>query len=79
MEGFLCYHFGGLKFGGAYFRNFTVLKFIDHIPDYLTGLSRALLRFFPTTFLEMAVYSITKQSGVNALNSPEYEFTEDRR
>ena len=23
---------------------------------YLTGLSRALLRFFPTTFLEIAVY-----------------------
>ena len=24
MEGFLCYELGGLKFGGAYFRNFTV-------------------------------------------------------
>ena len=23
-EGFLCYKFGGLIFGGAYFRNFTV-------------------------------------------------------
>ena len=23
-EGFLCYEFGGLIFGGAYFRNFTV-------------------------------------------------------
>ena len=23
-EGFLCYDFGGLIFGGAYFRNFTV-------------------------------------------------------
>ena len=23
-EGFLCYWFGGLIFGGAYFRNFTV-------------------------------------------------------
>ena len=23
-EGFLCYRFGGLIFGGAYFRNFTV-------------------------------------------------------
>ena len=26
MEGFLRYHFGGLIFGGAYFRNFTVLQ-----------------------------------------------------
>ena len=25
-EGFLHYEFGGLKFGGAYFRNFTVSK-----------------------------------------------------
>ena len=25
MEGFLHYDFGGLLFGGAYFRNFTVL------------------------------------------------------
>ena len=24
-EGFLCYRFGGLIHGGAYFRNFTVL------------------------------------------------------
>ena len=27
-EGFLRYWFGGPIFGGAYFRNFTVLKFI---------------------------------------------------
>ena len=26
-EGFLCYEFGGLIFGGAYFRNFTVVTF----------------------------------------------------
>ena len=26
MEGFLRYDFGGLIFGGAYFRNFTVLS-----------------------------------------------------
>ena len=26
MEGFLHYRFGGLIFGGAYFRNFTVLS-----------------------------------------------------
>ena len=28
-EGFLCYRFGGLRFGGAYFRNFTV--FHSHV------------------------------------------------
>ena len=26
MEGFLCYEFGGLIHGGAYFRNFTVFR-----------------------------------------------------
>ena len=25
-------------------------------PDYISGLSRALLGFFPTTFLEIAIY-----------------------
>ena len=29
-EGFLCYEFGGLIHGGAYFRNFTV--FYQHMP-----------------------------------------------
>ena len=27
MEGFLRYNFGGLIFGGAYFRNFTVTRY----------------------------------------------------
>ena len=33
-EGFLRYKFGGLIFGGAYFRNFTVLNTLDlaHYP-----------------------------------------------
>ena len=26
MEGFWCYRFGGLIFGGAYFRNFTIFQ-----------------------------------------------------
>ena len=30
-------------------------QFIDHSPYYLSGLSRA--HFFPTTFLEIAVYN----------------------
>ena len=38
---------------------------IDHIPYYLSGLSRAL--FFPTTFLEIAAY--TWQRGVNRIKS----------
>ena len=29
MEGFLCYWFGGLTFGGACFRSFTVYCFIN--------------------------------------------------
>ena len=35
---------------------------IDHIPYYLTGLSRA--HFFPTTFLEIAVYTQTAKTCV---------------
>jgi len=27
-EGFLCYRFGGLIFGGAYFRNFTLVSYV---------------------------------------------------
>ena len=30
MEGFLRYRFGGLIFGGAYFRNFTVFHKIEN-------------------------------------------------
>ena len=35
---------------------------IDHIPYYLTGLSR--VHFFPTTFLEIAVYTQTAKTCV---------------
>ena len=31
-------------------------KFTGHFPDYLSALSRTLLRFFWTTFVETAVY-----------------------
>ena len=31
-------------------------KNIYYAPDYISGLSRALLRFFPTTFVEIAVF-----------------------
>ena len=34
---------------------------IDHIPYYLSGLSRAHL--FPTTFLEIAVYTFPVQAN----------------
>ena len=37
---------------------FDLLKFIDHIPDYLLGLPRALLPFFMTTFLKTAAYAL---------------------
>ena len=33
----------------------TCLKFIEYFPDYLSALSRSLLRFFWTTFVETAV------------------------
>ena len=33
-----------------------LLKFIKHFPDYHSVLSRMLLRFFWTTFIETAVY-----------------------
>ena len=39
-EGFLCYEFGGLIHGGAYFRNFTV--FYQHMPS--SSLSSSLSR-----------------------------------
>ena len=32
MEGFLRYEFGGLIFGGAYFRNFTVCYIDSRFP-----------------------------------------------
>ena len=31
-------------------------KNINYVPEYVSGLSCALLCFFPTTFLEIAVY-----------------------
>ena len=33
-----------------------LLKFIEYFSDYLSALSRTLLRFFLTTFIETAVY-----------------------
>ena len=38
------------------FDSYGVRKCIAHIPYYLSGLSRA--HFFPTTFLEIAVYQL---------------------
>ena len=39
-----------------------LLKFIEYFPDYLSALSRTLLRFFWTTFVETAVYIYTQLS-----------------
>ena len=36
-----------------------LLKFIEYFPDNLSALSRTLLRFFWTTFVETAVYIFT--------------------
>ena len=52
-EGFLCYEFGGLIHGGAYFRNFTVcdfMRFNDH---------RRISRFF----CEQGLHSLEKSSN----------------
>ena len=38
---------------------------IDHIPYYLSGLSRA--HFFPTTFLEIAVFNSSSTVTLNPL------------
>ena len=35
------------------------LKFIEYFPDYLSALSRTLVRFFWTTFVETAVFAFT--------------------
>ena len=32
-------------------------KNINYVPDYFSGLSRTIFCLFPTTFLEIAVYS----------------------
>ena len=52
-----------------------LLKFIEYFPDYLSALSRTLLRFFWTTFVETAVYKacqmIVIASATNVVfNSP---------
>ena len=46
-EGFLCYRFGGLIFGGAYFWNFTVFYQISH---FMKQNSISLTKSVPTKF-----------------------------
>ena len=38
-EGFLCYDFGALIFGGAYFRNFTVYMYLQERQFFRMGVS----------------------------------------
>ena len=40
-------------------KQYVCQKNINYVSDYYSGLSRALLRFFPTTFLEIAVFILT--------------------
>ena len=42
-----------------------LLKFIEYFPDYLSALSRTLLRFFWTTFVETAVYTVVGEHVLN--------------
>ena len=44
--------------------NTCLLKFIEYFPDYLSALSRTLLRFFWTTFVETAVYTLFVPRGL---------------
>ena len=46
-----------LIFKVGYTDSELLLKFIGYFPDYLSALSRTLLRFFWTTFVETAVYN----------------------
>ena len=47
-----------------------LLKFIEYFPDYLSALSRTLLRFFWTTFVETAVCVCTFLVG-DELRTPQ--------
>ena len=42
-----------------------LLKFIEYFPDYISALSRTLLLFFWTTFVETAVYVGKPQSFIS--------------
>ena len=42
-----------------------LLKFIEYFPHYLSALSRTLLRFFWTTFVETAVYTQNVEDNEN--------------
>ena len=42
---------------------------VDDYPQYLSGLSRALLLFLPTTFLETAVYTCVNSTAADKILS----------
>ena len=44
-----------------------LLKFIGYFPDYLSALSRRLLRFFWTTFVETVVYLLTREISCSTI------------
>ena len=48
-----------------------LLKFIEYFPDCLSALSRMLLRFFWTTFVETAVYGLISTVAGNESHSIE--------
>ena len=51
-----------------------LFKFIGYFPDYLSPLSRTLLRPFWTTFVETAVYDIRKFIGSNPVGRIRFLF-----
>ena len=60
MEGFLRYEFGGLIFGGAYFRNFTVTKVF--IIDLFY--SKIIKDFFKDQTLASGIFKALKQTAI---------------
>ena len=59
----LCFLLSNVLFSIMYCE--LLLKFIGYLPDYLLALSRTLLRFYWTTFVETAVYSLTFVHGTS--------------
>ena len=53
----IAYHLKSSLYGRNIMDSELLLKFIGHFPGYLSALSRTLLRFFRTTFVETAVYA----------------------
>ena len=68
MDGFLCYEFGGLIFGGAYFRNFSVylLKYGGYLQHFTQRKTLSLFCFITLTDMIILVIVQAKCPGKQA-------------